>query len=404
MAKKLIEADIAYLSEAYDSPELLIGAGVRSFAEEVATLYESEAGKADGWLSEEISWKELRRTASRDFRKLGEANPASAFGQLFRIGVQLRANAWYKRYPTTFQEIVAEVGSTNRQEFHAPLFGAAWPREVKSGVPFKEGKVKGQDIEIINRKFGAIEAFERELFDDDQTSQISQRQRHLGESMKMWQDAYFSRRFVGAADTSYPEAIAASGWSGENSAGTTISTPFSTTMYTAARGNRPSSFVQLTYGAIITAKNALKRAVDPTGLPIVVTPDTLLVSTEEEENAKILLTSAIMPGVPGKTGETLQTATSGIMRGIGATNTLQGAFKLVTNIHLKPWVWALGMAGQGFVNQTRDPLEIVQEVPNSGDSFNYDTIRFRSRARWEMDWVDPRFWYLGNDGTTTGAQ
>jgi len=28
-----------------------------------------------------------------------------------------------------------------------------------------------------------------------------------------------------------------------------------------------------------------------------------------------------------------------------------------------------------------------------------DVFQFRSRARWEPDWIDPRFWFLGNDGT-----
>ena len=52
----------------------------------------------------------------------------------------------------------------------------------------------------------------------------------------------------------------------------------------------------------------------------------------------------------------------------------------------------------------RDPLEVVQEVPNSGASFNTDTIRFRTRSRYRGDWNDARVWYQGNDGSVSGVQ
>jgi hypothetical protein len=76
----------------------------------------------------------------------------------------------------------------------------------------------------------------------------------------------------------------------------------------------------------------------------------------------------------------------------------------VVNIYLPDWAWYLGEAKKGLMMVRRDPLAVVQEVPNSGNSFNYDTIRFRSRMRWEMEWVDPRFWFQGNDGTVSGVQ
>ena len=62
---------------------------------------------------------------------------------------------------------------------------------------------------------------------------------------------------------------------------------------------------------------------------------------------------------------------------------------------------ALGDTKKGFVFQRRDPLEIVQESPNTGMGFEQEIYAFRGRERFEADWIEPRFAYLGNDGSVT---
>jgi hypothetical protein len=55
----------------------------------------------------------------------------------------------------------------------------------------------------------------------------------------------------------------------------------------------------------------------------------------------------------------------------------------------KPW----------FVCQIREAASVVQEVPNSGESFDRDIIRWRLRLRVNADHIDPRFAWQGSDGT-----
>jgi hypothetical protein len=59
---------------------------------------------------------------------------------------------------------------------------------------------------------------------------------------------------------------------------------------------------------------------------------------------------------------------------------------------------------KGPVFQRRVPMSVVQEIPNSGASFDLDSIRWRSRSRWEFDFVDARFCWLGNNGSVAGSQ
>jgi len=404
MHKVLIEADLKYLGTTSE-PELMLSPGVIQAAEAIAKMYESEPGKRDGWESSRLSWKALKENAVRNRAMLSEANPSQAFGQLLRAGIQMIANGWYRRYPSTYQEIAQEYASNKRQEFHAPLFGSAFPRKVGAGTPWREQQVKGQDVEIINAKWGGMESFERELFDDDQTGQIKTRAQTLGEAMRAWEDAYFSRRFVGAASTDYPEPITASAFSYVNFNGGTIATPFSTTFYAsafagAARGNRPTSFVQFNFNDVVAGVQALRQAIDPLGVPIVVTPDTLLVSPFDEIEARMALQSPTFPAIAGRaTDATTAAAVPGYFRGPFGMNPIQGMLKPVVNIHMKTGVWAIGQSAKGYIMQRRDPMEVVQELPASGQNFELDVIRFRTRSRWEQEWIYSGFWFLGNDGS-----
>lgn len=405
MWTNLLEADLKYLG-AHPDPLVRLSPAVVSIAESIARKYESKAGARDGWENPRLPWKGIRETAVSNPGLFREAHPSSAFGQLLRAGVQMIANGWYKRHTPAYEAIVHRAGSDKRQEFHAPLFGAARPQEVKAGTPFRETAVKGQDLEIINRKFGAIESFERELFDDDQTGQIRSRAGMMGEAARMWRDQYFSRRFVGAASTDYaPSLIAASRWTGENNNGDAISTPFSTVLYKvrggADAGNRPATYAEFSLPRLTSAFEALRQAKDPLGQNIVVVPNYLLHSTYDEIAVRILLKSVNYPAVIGAEGQTASDASAGLLGGVFSANPFQGEFKPIVNVHLKRGVWAVGESGKGYVDQERDPMEIVQELPGSGDSFNNDAYRFRSRARWEQDWIDPRFTYLGNDGSAS---
>lgn len=399
----LTEANLKYL-RAHADPDIRISPALASVAEAIAKKFESKAGAGDGWSYPRLPWKKIRETAVNHPGLLREAHPSVAFGQLLRVGVQMIANERYKRHAPTYEKIARKVPSTGRQEFYAPLFGAARPQEVKAGTPFRENGIKGQDIEIINRKFGAIESFERELWDDDRTGQISQRAGDMGEAARMWRDQYFSRRFIGTASTDYrPTTIEASRWSGTNHNGDAITTPFSTVMYKvkggADKGNRPTAYGQFNIPRITDAFEALRQAADPLGQPIVVVPNVLLHSTFDEIAVRMFLKSTNFPATPGLEGETAASASSGFMGGTFAANPFQGEFQPVCNVHLVRGVWALGEAQRGYYDQERDPMEVVQEQPQSGDSFNLDAIRLRTRERWEQDWEDPRGWFLGNDGT-----
>lgn len=326
-------------------------------------------------------------------KKMQEANAENTFSQLLRAGINMIANNWYQLVETNHEMVGASTVSTKAVEPYAPMHRGAVPRRVPAGSAFPRTRVAGLDIQILNEKFGAISDFERELFDDDQTGQIVQRARDIGENMRILEDAWFFQRFIGSAGSYAGDPIPAS------QTYSTVWTP-SSSPFTGGGYNRPTSYGILTPANVQAGDIALMNQLDLLGNKMLVNTNTLLVGVNYKFAARAMLNSQWYPS----------TATIKAGGGAGADTTLgtnyaknvmEGLYNLVVSRFLPAYAWSIGEAGKGIVFQRRDALELIQENPMSGMAFSVDVYAFRSRARWEPDWIDPRFWWLGNDGTAT---
>lgn len=335
-----------------------------------------------------FSWKGMREAAYKAAEKMREANAETVFGQLLRAGINNLANTWYELVETNHEQVGATMVSNKAIELYAPLHRGAVPRRVMKGEKFPESKLSGLDIQIANEKFGLIVGFERELFDDDQTGQIAQRAQDIGENMRILEDAWFFQRFIGTAGSYAGDVIPAS-----------VTYPTVWSVALAGGGiNKLGSYAAFTSAAVQALDLILMKQLDLLGNKMLVQPNTLLTGTDNKFAARTLLNSQWYPSTAamlvGGTGTSTAVGTS------FAKNVLEGAYNLVVSRFLPAKAFALGEAGKGIILQRRDPLEVVQENPTSGMAFSQDEFRFRSRARWEPDWIDPRFWALGNDGNT----
>ena len=353
------------------------------------------------------SWKQFMQHTVKHYKDVDEATPASAFGQLFRAEVQVKANTWYQRKKKEWTNYVDEVSSSKRQEFYAPLQGSGLPALTGQGEGYSETKIVGLDIELVNQKYMGGESFPSELFLFDQTGQINQRIQMLGESPAVWEEMYVAARIGGAARTFAGRTVPASNYTWTNKDGGTGTTPFSTTRYsnTAGDGNRPTTFGQLSIPAIKTAIEVLVQAKDLQGIPLGVDANSLLVSAFDTVNVDQFIHSTYYPAVQGQAGLTSATAVSGLSGTIGSDNS-QWIRRITpyVNIFLQRGEWYAFQKGKGPIFQRFMPWEVLQEAPNAGQSFDRDLRRLRTRGFWAMDWVDSSFWYQGNDGTALVSQ
>ena len=359
------------------------------------------------------------RAVKEESQRLKESNSETALGFLLRKGIQTVANDYYNVAPQVWRNYCEVVSSNAVAEWYAPLFPTTIADEVDRGGRFPDSAVTGENLHLVNKKFGRIVAFDRELFDDDQTGQIKGYSRHLTESIAVAESVYAAFRFLGTERTYANLTVTASQYATTDINGTAISTPWSETMYGSSLGNRPSTYGVLNIGRLKQAITTSILAVDPNQNKLIVNLNTLLSSAQDTVNGNMLLSPGGYPGVVGQSDTTAATnpvlgattsaagANQGVLAGYpgGWTTPNPFAGMGITHVverYLPDWAWAVGEK-KGFIFQERDGLEITQEGTNTGSHFNFDSIRFRSRKRFEVDHTAPRLWYLGNDGTVTGT-
>lgn len=338
--------------------------------------------------SPRFNWGKFKESAFKLARRMREANSASTFGQLFRVGAQTIANEWYQKTDVTYKSWIQEVTSNKRQEWYPPMFKATPPRRTATGEKFKNQKVAGLDIVMVNYKAGGILGFERELWDDDQTGQIQRRISDGSENMAVMEEAWAYARFIGAATTYGDDMIPAS----QTKPATEANWPWAPATAALVGGgfNRPASYATFTQALLISAWQQLYNQLDGLGYKMLVQPDTILCSRIDTFAIKTVLNSEYYP---------VGAQSAGVVGGAFAKNVLKGLANEITSRFMPDKAWALGQSGRGMVFQRRDPVEIIMEAPNSGLSFEQDEMRGRIRSRWEVDWIAPHFWFLGNDGT-----
>jgi len=376
------------------------------YGKELITLAETACPE---WSKHDFSARRWIRACMESSRKLREANPETALAFLLRKGVQTLANDWYVVVPKEYQDYALIASSDAVAEWYAPLYASSVAGRVVRGDRFPEGKIVGEDSVLVNQKFGLIESFDRELFDDDQTGQIRQRASRLGQSMAVTENAYAALRFIGVAGAYANLLVTASNYSTTDVNGNVVTGPFSATLH-GAYGNRPAVFVALGLNPLKQAWSELLNALDPLRNKIIINPNTLLHSPQDALHAPLLVSPPAgvpyYPAVIGAAGSTASSAASGFPGGVFGANPFMGlGIKPVLARFLPNWAWSLGERAKGFTWQDRNPLEVIQEGTTSGAAFEVDAFRFRSRRRYEADWVGggSRFWWLGNDGSIAGA-
>jgi hypothetical protein len=335
-----------------------------------------DASKID-FKSPAFSFRKLREAAYRHAEMtstvpLREANAESTFAFLLRSAVQEFANDMYQDVPVIWPNLVTMVDSKRLSEIYGGLYRPNLPKQVDAGEKFQDTTFKGFEREIRNFKFGFIETFERELFDDDQTGQVRSRASNLGEGFRVFEEIYVISRIFGVARIEEGVEVPASTLPGG--------------VYSIAKGNRPAAFARLSSSTLEAAHVAFRTMKDPLGRKFLAVPRVLLVSPIDEFNAYRILNS------PNEAN----TAASAIAN---LVNPLQNRYTVYSSPYVPAYAWTVGDPARGFVFQRRDPLEIIQENTASGHSFIQEVYAFRARERFEADWVESRFNYLGDDGT-----
>lgn len=354
-------------------------------------------------LDDRFSWSKVARKFGYPSigMALREADNSTGFVQVLRAGSQSIANNMYLTVPTTFESWTTTVQSKRDTELYPPLQGLAFLTEVGQGEMYGETRAAGLDLKLSNRKFGVIYPLTKELLEDDQTGQFAQQTSLIAEYCKLAVECYVyakvAGKFTGGALAQYATLIIPNS---ETQPSQETTWPFTTSFVQGGGANRPNSYGVLSQANIQNAFIGLMNQKNILGLKMAVDPDTILIGPKYRFDLAVLLNSSFYPSQPGSAGTTGTSFAINPIESIAKAVVTRFMFKNDGTVDGTSGAWyLLDSKKPFFIVQMREAVSIMQEAPNSGDSFNRDVVRFKGTTRFNADYIDPRFIWQGSDGS-----
>lgn len=339
-----------------------------------------------------VSWKKLEQ-------RLMEADSASSFTQFLRAGLQQVVNGMYQATPVTYSEWVTVSQSQKDTEIYAPNHGVAFPRQVGRSEMYPEVGAAALDLELKNLKFGAIYALEKELLNDDQSGTFAQQAGLLGEYMNILAEVLCYGKLASVANMKYidyviPQSETKPSYEA-NYPWTAASAPFKGGGY-----NKPASYGIFTQTTFQAARVALMNQKNLQGIKMMVNPKRVIAGPNQELDVKTVLNSTYYPQGAAAAGGAYGAFAVNVLKGAADVTISRFVFKNDGTVNGDSKAWYLVDDSKPFfVLQMREPVAITQEDPNSGKAFEQDIIRFKGTTRMNADFIDPRFAFIGNDGS-----
>lgn len=329
------------------------------------------------------------------YNRLVEADMESTYVQFTRAGVQQITNAWYEATPVTYTDWVTTVPSDKRAELYAPNHGVSFPAQVGEGEKYPEVAQAAMDLTLQNWKYGDMWSVSKELMMDDKSGSVQRQAGLMGEYMAVLTEVLCYAKLASVNSMQY---INFSIPKSETQPSYESSWPWSTSL-TGGGATRPGSFGALNQANIQSGMIALAAQKNLQGIRMLVQPSHIVVSYKYVYDLSVLLNSAFYPA---------GAQSAGVTGGAFAINPIKGILQPVVSRFMfdtngtsnaQSLSWYIAEAGKGFIHQLREPVAVEQEATNSGASFERDTFRYKAYTRQNADFIDPRFFWQGSDGS-----
>jgi phage major head subunit gpT-like protein len=334
-------------------------------------------------------------------KKMREAVGIAGFPQLARAGVQVAFNNAVMAYAdTTYAKWVHVINSDKDTELYAPLHGISFLQERGPTGKFVESSVAGLDISLKNREFGQILSIDQNMLADDQTGQLAQLASDLAEWTELLKEVWCYGKLASVSGANYAGLSIPSS---ETKPANEANFPYAGAAAPFVGGgfNKPASFGALTQPNIQAGHIALLAQKNLLGLKMAVNPKLLTVSPYYQFDSMILMQSTLNPSTTPSAAQAVGGAYSvNPIKSLYEVNVSRFIFDNTGNANGNAKAWHLmDNSKPWFVLQLRQPGSVVQENPESGESFDRKVVRHRLDIRMNADIIDPRFMWQGSDGS-----
>lgn len=316
---------------------------------------------------------ELNKILNLKGQDLREALSRNEVNVLMQKGIKSMLLDAYRSslQKTTFQEIVVVDDSEADVEDYPSLGQPELPREVKEGESFKGLQAGSPDnVKVTNLKYGGILEINLEATEDDQSAgkQIRKQAMDVGPGHAKFKDKTFWASITDNGTI----------YDGQNLF--SLNHPGFTGGASRANNDNLLTAVTLSANAVvqILGITALWEGADPDQDMDLQVTDIMCPKRLEQTAFGItkanLLPFAIASGILGP-GATVSS---------GMPSALKGKLDVISShrldkVSLTDWYWKTDFPGLLYLR--RKGLQVIQEDPNSGKSFEEDKLRWKTRER-----------------------
>ncbi|TAL12860.1 MAG: hypothetical protein EPO02_00275 [Nitrospirae bacterium] len=315
-------------------------------------------------------------------KSIREAATRPDFYQFLNVALKDLLFGAYNTAASTYEQIVSFEDSDKPKEGYPSMGSLGLPEQVLEGDPYKEKKIGKPDfVEITNFKFGQIIAITQELIDDDQTKQIKKFPLDLGTAHKKQEDKSVYSLLTGNATCYDGNNLFSLNHPGQTGGGAIA---VNDNIYTG---------VTMTAGALATVIAMIAQWCGHTSDDILDIAAKAIVCPKTLQMAAGILSKADILGWAYAANN---------LGPASAFGQAQNAFKdLNLSVVSSPRLdrvstgdWYVQTDFPSLVFQWRERLQLLAENENSGVKFERDVLRWKSRSRWGLKFINWRGWML----------
>lgn len=345
---------------------------------------------------ESFSWGKFRQQLDEKFK---EADSETMYPLMLAAGVLQNVIGMYTVVKPSYQDWVTVTPTKLVDTPVAPLHGLSFPREVGEEMPYPVSQTAALSMKFHARKYGTMLEITQELLDDDQTGQFKMLSGQLGEYMQLVREVLVYGRLASVGGMSYAGFTPGAS---ETQPAEESNYPWTvaTSSFVGGGYNKPASFGSPTVANLEAGAIALKQQKNKLGIALSINPKRIIAGPKYMFDIAVVLNSAYYPAVGGSAGTTGTTFAINPLKGIADLTVTPFIFDNTGAAVNNSTAWYLCDDSKPFFQLLdREPISVVQEAPNSGESFSRDVVRFKASTRCIADFVDPRFIWQGNDGS-----
>jgi len=325
----------------------------------------------------------------------------SGFAFFTRAGVESVVQDGYRvdEGKLIADKCVMTVPSKRFQENYAWLFNPDMPQPLGDMEAPPETDIVPRSLTITNEDKGLALNISRRMIDDDQTGEFMNYASRVGRNHRIEEEIMWAGYLTGAAFSHSGVSVPAA----------TYNDPDGTSGVYVTSGNRTNAITPaaLSPDALQRLLDIMEGIQDPNGKLILPTMDTLVVGTAYRWYASHILNSDYWPGAQ----VTSVTTPGSVVGGMMGPNPLKPGQGVLNAAIVPMWEphfngvndkkkWYVGnRKSRSLCRQERQPLEVLMEAPNAGESLRRRSLYHRTYRRYAYGWFDARYWGRGSDGT-----